>query len=87
MIARASLDIAALARAIVHAADLGARVINISAITCLPADRPVDQAALGAAIRYAAVEKDVVIVAAAATAGRPARPPAERHAIPTHSPT
>ncbi|GAB2997033.1 type VII secretion-associated serine protease mycosin [Mycobacterium bourgelatii] len=69
MIARASLDIAALARAIVHAADLGARVINISAITCLPADRPVDQAALGAAIRYAAVEKDVVIVAAAGNSG------------------
>ncbi|CAM3250988.1 type VII secretion-associated serine protease mycosin [Mycobacterium intermedium] len=68
-IARASLDIAALARAIVHAADLGARVINISAITCLPADRPVDQAALGAAIRYAAVEKDVVIVAAAGNSG------------------
>jgi membrane-anchored mycosin MYCP len=49
----------------VHAADLGARVINISTITCLPVDRPVDQAALGAAIRYAAVDKDAVIVAAA----------------------
>ncbi|OBJ53376.1 type VII secretion-associated serine protease mycosin [Mycobacterium sp. 1423905.2] len=68
-VARASLDIAALGRAIVHAADLGARVINISAITCLPADRPVDQAALGAAIRYAAVDKDVVIVAAAGNSG------------------
>ncbi|OBI43541.1 type VII secretion-associated serine protease mycosin [Mycobacterium sp. E796] len=69
MLARASLDIATLARAIVHAADLGARVINISAITCLPADRPVDQAALGAAIRYAAVDKDAVIVAAAGNTG------------------
>ncbi|WP_204079134.1 type VII secretion-associated serine protease mycosin [Mycobacterium riyadhense] len=68
-LARAALDVATLARAIVHAADLGARVINISAITCLPADRTVDQAALGAAIRYAAVDKDVVIVAAAGNSG------------------
>jgi type VII secretion-associated serine protease mycosin len=69
LLARAAFDIATLGRAIVHAADLGARVINISAITCLPADRPVDQAALGAAIRYAAVDKDAVIVAAAGNNG------------------
>ena len=69
MLARASFDVATLARAIVHAADLGARVITISAVTCLPADRPVDQAALGAAIRYAAVDKDAVIVAAAGNSG------------------
>lgn len=68
-LARAAVDVAALARAIAHAADLGARVINISAITCLPADRNVDQAELGAAIRYAAVEKDAVIVAAAGNSG------------------
>ncbi len=68
-LARAAVDVAALARAIVHAADLGARVINISAITCLPADRNVDQAELGAAIRYAAVDKDAVIVAAAGNSG------------------
>jgi type VII secretion-associated serine protease mycosin len=69
LLARASLDVATLSRAIVHAADLGARVINISAITCLPADRTIDQAALGAAIRYAAVDKDAVIVAAAGNNG------------------
>ena len=69
LLARASLDVATMARAIVHAADLGARVINISATTCLPADRPIDQAALGAAIRYAAVDKDAVIVAAAGNNG------------------
>ncbi|MGH3543675.1 MAG: type VII secretion-associated serine protease mycosin, partial [Mycobacterium sp.] len=68
-LARASVDVAALGRAIVHAADLGARVINVSAITCLPADRNVDQSELGAAIRYAAVDKDAVIVAAAGNSG------------------
>ncbi len=68
-LARASIYVEALGRAIVHAADLGARVINISAGTCLPADRPIDQAALGAAIRYAAVDKDAVIVAAAGNTG------------------
>ena len=68
-LARAAVDVAALGRAIVHAADLGARVINISAVTCLPADRNVDQAELGAAIRYAAVNKDAVIVAAAGNSG------------------
>jgi membrane-anchored mycosin MYCP len=68
-LARASVDVAALARAVVHAADLGARVINISAVTCLPADRNIDQAALGAALRYAAVDKDAVIVAAAGNTG------------------
>lgn len=69
LLARASLDVATLARAVVHAADLGARVINISAITCLPADRPIDQATLGAALRYAAVDKDAVVVAAAGNTG------------------
>jgi type VII secretion-associated serine protease mycosin len=69
MLAQASFNVATLSRAIVHAADLGARVINISEVTCLPADRPIDQAALGAAIRYAAVDKDAVIVAAAGTTG------------------
>ncbi len=68
-LARASVDVEALARAIVHAADLGARVINISAVTCLPADRSVDQSALGAALRYAAVDKDALIVAAAGNSG------------------
>ncbi|KUI35996.1 type VII secretion-associated serine protease mycosin [Mycobacterium sp. IS-1590] len=63
--ARVALDVATLARAVVRAADLGARVINISAVTCLPATENVDQNELGAALRYAAVDKDAVIVAAA----------------------
>ncbi|HVQ98728.1 MAG TPA: type VII secretion-associated serine protease mycosin [Mycobacterium sp.] len=64
-LAQASIDVAALASAIVHAADLGAQVINISEAVCVPQDRPIDQSALGAALRYAAVDKDAVIVAAA----------------------
>ena len=68
-VARATVDVTALGRAIVHAADLGARVIVVSGITCLPADRNIDQGALGAAIRYAAVDKDAVIVAAAGNSG------------------
>jgi membrane-anchored mycosin MYCP len=62
-------DIGSLARAVVRAADLGARVINISSVSCLPANSGVDEAALGAALRYAAVGKDAVIVAAAGNVG------------------
>ncbi|WP_343710133.1 type VII secretion-associated serine protease mycosin [Mycobacterium sp.] len=67
--AQASAYVTALARAIVHAADLGARVITVSAVTCLPADRTIDQPELGAAIRYAVVDKDAVVVAAAGNSG------------------
>lgn len=62
-------DINSLARAIVHAANLGAKVINISVISCISTARPQDQSALGAALRYAAVDRDVVIVTAAGNAG------------------
>src|SRR5262249_55075698 len=63
--ARAAVDVASLARAVVRAADLGARVINISAVTCLAANKTLDQTELGAALKYAAVQKDAVVVAAA----------------------
>lgn len=65
--ARAAM--ATLARAIVHAANLGARVINVSVAACVPAAEPLDQRALGAAVWYAAMEKDAVIVAAAGNEG------------------
>lgn len=58
-------DVETMARAIVHAANLGATVINISDVTCMSARNIVDQRTLGAAVRYAAVDKNVVIVAAA----------------------
>jgi membrane-anchored mycosin MYCP len=67
--ARRTGDINTLARAIVHAANLGARVINISLVSCIPVTKPSDQAVLGSALRYAAVDRDVVIVAAAGNAG------------------
>jgi membrane-anchored mycosin MYCP len=58
-------DIRTMARAIVHAADMGARVINISQVMCMSARSMIDQPDLGAAVRYAAVDKDAVIVVAA----------------------
>lgn len=58
-------DVETMARAIVHAANLGATVINISDVTCMSSRNIIDQRALGAAVRYAAVDKNVVIVAAA----------------------
>lgn len=69
VLTRAIVDTQTLARAVVRAADMGARVITISAVTCIPAGLAVDQNELGSALRYAAVEKDVVIVAAAGDTG------------------
>ncbi|WP_167107475.1 type VII secretion-associated serine protease mycosin [Mycobacterium sp. DL592] len=68
----ARVNIATLARAVVRAADLGATVISMATATCLTADQVGDQQALGAALRYAAVDKDAVIVAAAGDSGGPA---------------
>lgn len=62
-------DVATLARAVRHLADLGVDVMNISLVSCINVHQQVDQLALGAAIHYAAVEKDVLIVAAAGNVG------------------
>ncbi|ORX07194.1 peptidase S8, partial [Mycolicibacillus trivialis] len=51
-----------MARAIVHAADLGARVINVSMVTCMDTRNLINVPELGAAVQYAAIEKDSVIV-------------------------
>ncbi len=61
--------VATLARAIVHAADLGAKVINVSVTACVSAADPLDQREIGAAVWYAATQKDAVIVAAAGNEG------------------
>jgi membrane-anchored mycosin MYCP len=63
--------VATLARAVVHAANSGARVINMSVVACIPVLKPVDQTALGAALRYAAVDRDTVLVSASGNVGSP----------------
>ncbi len=62
--------VATLARSIVHAANLGAAVINVSVTACISAADPVDLRALGAAVWYAATVKDAVVVAAAGNEGQ-----------------
>ncbi|MBD0322075.1 MAG: type VII secretion-associated serine protease mycosin [Aldersonia sp.] len=52
-----------MAAAVRHAADLGATVINISEVACSTGQ--MGDAALGAALEYATVRKNVVVVAAA----------------------
>lgn len=62
-------SIRSLARAVVHAANLGANVINISEAACYKVSRPIDEASLGAAIDYAVNAKNAVIVVAAGNTG------------------
>ncbi|WP_390633697.1 type VII secretion-associated serine protease mycosin [Mycobacterium simulans] len=62
---RVAIDVRSLARAIVHAADLGARVIDISLAICTSSSETGDQSMLGAALKYAVNIKDVLVVAAA----------------------
>lgn len=57
--------IEALASAVRRAADRGATVINISLVACVPGSHNPDDGPLGAALRYATLEKNVVVVAAA----------------------
>jgi len=61
-------NLSTLARSIVRAVDLKAKVINISEAACGPATKLLDDGALGAALKYA-VDNDVVIVAAAGNTG------------------
>jgi membrane-anchored mycosin MYCP len=58
-----------LARAIVHAANMGAQIINISEAACYKVTRPINEAVVGAAINYAVNVKGVVIVVAAGNTG------------------
>jgi membrane-anchored mycosin MYCP len=63
-------DVDTLALAVRTAADLGATVINISTVACVPADVGIDDGALGAALEYAVDVKNVVVVSAAGNVGR-----------------
>ncbi len=58
-----------LARAITHAANLGAGVIVVSLPICIAADAGVDQSMLSAAIGYAVHVRGALIVAGAGTTG------------------
>lgn len=62
--------ISTLAMALRAAVDAGATVVNISEVACVPAGTRLADDALGGAVRYAAVDHDVVIVAAAGNVGR-----------------
>lgn len=59
-----------LAQAIVHAADMGATVINMSVTACFDAGTPVDTTSLAGALYYAAVVKNVVLVSSAGNVGQ-----------------
>lgn len=63
-------NLSTLARSVMRAVDLNAKVINISEAACGPATRRLPDGALGAALKYAA-DHDVVVVAAAGNTGGP----------------
>jgi membrane-anchored mycosin MYCP len=58
-------DVETMAKAVRTAADLGASVINISSVACVPAESELDDRSLGAALSYAVDVKNAVVVAAA----------------------
>lgn len=62
-------NVETLAMAVRTAADMGATVINVSSVACVPADEPLDDRALGAALAYAVDVKNVVVVTAAGNVG------------------
>jgi membrane-anchored mycosin MYCP len=71
-------DVDTMARAVRTAADLGASVINISSVACVPVASALDDRALGAALAYAVDVKNAVIVAAAGNTGGAAQCPPQR---------
>ena len=74
-------DVSTMAKAVRTAADLGASVINISAVACIRTGSAFDDRALGAALSYAVDVKDVVVVVAAGNTGAgqcPAQSPEPR---------
>ncbi len=62
-------SIRSLARAVVHAANLGAGVINISEAACFKVKKAVDESSLGAALNYAVNVKGAVVVVATGNVG------------------
>lgn len=66
---KSAANLLTLAKSIVHAANLGATVINMSLTACVDAGHLPDLRTLAGALYYAAVVKNVVIVAAAGNTG------------------
>ncbi len=64
-----AIDLRAMGRAVVHAVNLGAQVINISMVSCMKAVRHADDRSLGAALHWAVAERNVVVVVAAGNTG------------------
>jgi hypothetical protein len=62
-----------LARAIVHAANIGAQVINISETACYKVTRPINENVVGAAINYAVLPERLTLFGVA-PAGRQTHP-------------
>jgi membrane-anchored mycosin MYCP len=62
-------DVDTLAMAVRSAADMGATVINVSSVACLPAKDGIDDRALGAALSYAVDVRNAVVVTAAGNIG------------------
>ncbi len=71
-------DVDTMAKAVRTAADLGASVINISSVACVPVAKALDDRALGAALAYAVDVKNAVVVAAAGNTGDAAQCPPQR---------
>ena len=71
-------DVETMAKAIRTAADLGASVINISSVACVPVASALDDRALGAALAYAVDVKNAVVVAAAGNSGGAGQCPSQR---------
>lgn len=66
---KSTANLLTLAKSIVHAANLGATVINMSLTACVDAGHLPDLRTLAGALYYAAVVKNVVIIAAAGNTG------------------
>lgn len=64
-----AVDLRAMARAVVHAVNMGASVINISMVSCMKAVRHADDRELGAALHWAVAERNAVVVVAAGNTG------------------
>ncbi|WP_280522669.1 type VII secretion-associated serine protease mycosin [Mycobacterium fragae] len=71
-------DVDTMAKAVRTAADLGASVINISSVACVPVDSRLDDRALGAALSYAVDVKNAVVVAAAGNTADAGQCPAQQ---------